>query len=184
MTPTEQFCRILRERSADHLSAGRLLCTNQLYGQVVSILRQELDSMVRAIFLLNQDLAARQHFIEQTLHNNKWTLPNARTTVTDRNMVDLADTLYGWTNSVYKLGCAFIHLSPMADYRNENPFLQLPTTEIDNIKQHLHDYHSFPMTDSLSMESVNPYLLKVLEKVSSNLECYIVHLENYEVGTI
>lgn len=183
MIPTEQFCRILRERSIEHVSSGRLLFANGLYGQVVSILRQELDSMVRVIFLLHQSLAVRQHFIEQTLLNTKWTLPNSRTTVTDRQMVDLTNTLYGWTNSVYKLGCAFIHLSPMADYRNENPFLQLSSTEISNIKHHLHDYHSFPLAHDLSMESVNPYLLKVLDKVSSNLECYIVHLENYEIGT-
>ncbi|TBO44468.1 hypothetical protein [Pedobacter kyonggii] len=182
MTPTEQFCRILRERSTDHLSAGRLLFTNQLYGQVISTLRQELDSMVRAIFLLNQDLAPRQHFIGQTLQNEKWTWPNTRSQITDRNMVDLANSMYGWTNSVYKLGCAFIHLSPMADYRNENPFRQLSPDEINSIKQHLHDYHSFPLANDLNMEAVSPYLLKVLDKVSSNLECYIGYLEADKIG--
>jgi hypothetical protein len=137
MAPTEQFCRILMERAAEHLSSGRLLFANELYGQIISILRQELDSMVRAIFLLSKDLTMRQHFIGQTLQNTKWTQPNSRTTVTDRQMVDLTDTLHGLTNSVYKLGCAFIHLSPMVDYRNENPFLQLSPTEVTDIKQHL-----------------------------------------------
>ena len=184
MTSTEQFCRILRERSADHLSAGRLLFDNQLYGQVISTLRQELDSMVRAIFLLNQDLATRQHFIGQTLQNEKWTWPNTRTQITDRNMVDLANTLYGWTNSVYKLGCAFIHLSPMADYRNENPFQQLSTVETDDIKQHLNAYHSFPLNNDLNMITISPYLLKVLDKVSRNLEYYIRDLEADKTGVI
>ncbi|MES2874333.1 MAG: hypothetical protein V4708_11470 [Bacteroidota bacterium] len=184
MTPKEQFCRILRERSAEHLSAGRLIFANGLYGQVISILRQELDSMVRVIFLLNQDLSIRQHLIGQTLLNTKWTLPNSRTNVSDRNMVDLANKLYGWTNSVYKLGCAFIHLSPLADYRNKNPFRQLSSIEIKYIKQHLHEYHNFPLTDDLSIATVSPYLLKVLDKVSDNLECYIVDLESDSVGTI
>ncbi|WEA01174.1 hypothetical protein [Mucilaginibacter sp. SJ] len=184
MTTTEQFCRILRERSAEHLSAGRLLFANGLYGQVVSILRQELDSMVRVIFLLNQNLTSRQHFIIQTLHNEKWTLPNTRTTITDRHMVNLADNLHGWTNSVYKLGCAFIHLSPMADYRNENPFNQLSPLELNDILQHLHNYHGFPLTNTLSMGSVSPYLLQILDKVFSNLDYYIHYLEAGRTGVI
>lgn len=184
MTETEQFCQILRERSAENISAGRLLYRNRLYGQFISVLRQELDSLVRAVFLLSKDLATRQHFISQTLQNTKWTLPNARTIVTDRNMVDLTDRLHGWTNSVYKLGCAFIHLSPMADYKNSNPFQQIEQTEINDIKQHLHNYHGFQLVDQLTMDSVSPYLLRVLDKVSGNLECYIEYLENNRVDSI
>lgn len=183
MTPTDQFCRILRERSAEHNSAGQLLFANGLYGQVVAILRQELDSMVRVMFLLNQTLPIRRHFIGQTLQNIKWTLPNSRTQVTDRSMVDLSNSLYGWANSVYKLGCAFIHLSPMADYKNVNPFQQLSGMELADIKLHLHHYHGFPLTADLNMDTVNPYLLKVLDKVSSNLEFYIEGLANDRIGT-
>ncbi len=98
-------------------------------------------------------------------------------------MVDLADKLFGWANSVYKLGCAFIHLSPMADYKNANPFLQLSPFEVTDIKQHLNNYHGFPMVNDLNMETVSPYLLKVLDKVSSNLVYYITELENNKVGS-
>lgn len=184
MTQTEQFCQILRERSSEHIAAGNLLFTNGHYGQLISILRQELDSLVRAVFLLGKDLITREHFIDQTLHNIKWTQPNSRTVVTDRQMVDLANTLHGWTNSVYKLGCAFIHLSPMADYRNSNPFDQLTQAEINDIKQHLHNYHAFNLADELNMTTISPYLLKVLDKVSSNLSCYIEYIENNRIGGI
>jgi len=181
MTEAQQFCRILRERSAEHTSAGQLLSANAHYGQVVSILRQELDSLVRTVFLLSLDLEERQHYIQQTLNNEKWTKPNSRTQITDRHMVDLAGSLHGWTNSVYKLGCAFIHLSLMANYRNENPFQQLPSDEINDIKHHLNSYHGFPLQEDLSMMTISPYLLRVLEKVSSNLECYIASLESETV---
>lgn len=184
MTPTEKFCKILRERSAEHVSAGRLMHANEHYGQIISILRQELDSLVRAVFLLSKDLNTREHFINQTLQNIKWTQLNSRTVVTDRQMVDLANTLHGWTNSVYKLGCAFIHLTPLVDYKNGNPFQQLTQTEINDIKQHLHHYHSFNLTDDLNMTTIKPYLLKVLDKVSSNLECYIEYLEQNRVDSI
>ncbi len=184
MTETEQFCQILRERSAENISAGQLLFNNRLYGQLISVLRQELDSLVRAVFLLSKDINTRQHFISQTLQNTKWTLPNSRTVVTDRNMVDLTDRLHGWTNSVYKLGCAFIHLSPMADYRNSNPFQLIEQTEINDIKQHLHNYHGFPLVNPLNMDTVSPYLLRVLDKVSSNLESYIASIENNRIDSI
>lgn len=184
MTETEQFCQILRERSAENVSAGRLLFNNGLYGQLISVLRQELDSLVRAVFLLSKDLGTRQHFISQTLQNTKWTIPNSKTIITDRNMVNLTDRLHGWTNSVYKLGCAFIHLSPMADYKKSNPFQKLEQNEINDIKQHLHNYHGFQLADSLIMDTVSPYLLRVLDKVSSNLECYIKDLEDNEVDCI
>jgi len=174
MTDKEQFCRILRERSNEHKTAINLMLQNRLYGQAISILRQELDSMVRAIFLLNEpDLSIRNHFIRQTLNNTKWTLPNAKTIVTDRQMVDLASTLFGWTKSVYKLGCAFIHLSPMNDYNNENPFLHLTQEEVDDVKEHLNNYHGFSLTNELNMQTVTPYLLRVFTKVSDNLGYYI-----------
>jgi len=99
-------------------------------------------------------------------------------------MVNLSDLLHGWTNSVYKLGCAFIHLSVMADYRNENPFQQLSVEEINDIKQHLNDYHGFPLDEDLSMITISPYLLRVLDKVSSNLEYYIGNLESGRVNSL
>lgn len=185
MTNKEKFCKILRERSDENKKAINLMIQNGLYGQAISILRQELDSMVRVIFLLNEpNLSIRTHFIDQTLNNQKWTLPNSRTVVTDRNMVDLANTLFGWAQSVYKLGCAFIHLSPMSNYKNGNPFLQLSREEIENIKLHLNDYHGFPLTNGLTMESVTPYLLRVFTKVSDNLKSYIDGLERNRIGDL
>jgi hypothetical protein len=49
-----EFCAAIRARSAEHAEAVRLLGRQQATaGVVVGILRQELDSMVRAIFLLS-----------------------------------------------------------------------------------------------------------------------------------
>ncbi len=137
--------------------------------------------MVHTIYLLSKTLEDREHFIEQTLNNQRWTLPASATIVTDRRMVELAQNLHGWTKSVYEFGCAFIHLSAMADYAASNPFEQLSAAEVDDIKQHLSRYHDFPMSTSLSMDSIQSYLPKVLDKVSGNLECYIESLESNEV---
>lgn len=177
MTSTQHFCNIVRQRSKENRQAIDLLSHSRLIGQVMSVLRQELDSMVRIIFLLNQsDLNERNHLINQTISGQKWKL-RSNTQVTDRQMVDLADRLNGWTKSVYKFGCAFIHLSLFHDYTLNNPFENLQTNEINSIKMHLNNYHGFPLTKDLSMQSIARYLPMVFDKISSNLECYIGYLE-------
>jgi hypothetical protein len=114
------FCRQVRARSAEHRRA--MMALRALPGQMVSILRQELDSLVRVIFLLAQtDRAYRTKLIEASVSGKKWTANGPRRQITDREMIDLADTLHGWTKSVYSFGCAFIHLSSLHDYRMRDP---------------------------------------------------------------
>ncbi|CCZ07408.1 hypothetical protein [uncultured Culturomica sp.] len=174
---TNLFCDIVSQRSKEHTCAFNLLLQQGLYGQVMSILRQELDSMVRVMFLLSlQDIELREHFICQTLNGQKWTYPNSKRIVTDKLMVDLAADLNGWSLFVYKLGCAFIHLSAMNYYKNSNPFLLLPASERDDIKRFLNHYHGFSLEEELNVDTIIPYFDKVFDKVSSNLTYYIDEL--------
>lgn len=185
MSNIENFCGILRERSVEHQKSIQLLYSNHLYGQVISILRQELDSLIRVVYLLyHDDLTIRNHFVVKTLNNEKWRHPCTNAVITDRDMVNITEQLHGWTNSVYKLGCAFVHLSPLSDYKNSNPFDKISPEEQNNIKQHLHSYHNYPLSEPLTMNSVAPYLLKAFDKVSSNLSCYIDYLENNRIGSL
>lgn len=106
MDNTQRLCSILRKRSSEHATAiSRIL---DLPGMMVSILRQELDSMVRAIYLLSKnDLSERERLIQQTLNGEVWTVLTVNgkhKKVTDREMVELSNQLQGWTLSVYKFG--------------------------------------------------------------------------------
>ncbi|OFY51335.1 MAG: hypothetical protein A2W85_03675 [Bacteroidetes bacterium GWF2_41_31] len=176
MENTAQFCKIVRQRSLENKHAIDLLSRTGLTGQVMAVLRQELDSMVRVIFLLSQTIDERNHLISLTLSGQKWRL-RSNAQVTDKQMVELADTLNGWTKSVYKFGCAFIHLSTFHDYAFNDPFENLGLDEINSIKTHLNYYHGFPMTDGLTMSSISFYLPRVFDKIESNLESYIQSLE-------
>src|SRR5580692_3874626 len=99
MNSTTTFCRQVRARSSEHSEA--ILAVRALPGQMVSILRQELDSMVRVIFLLSQkDMEYRKKLIEDAVTGKKWTHPNSRKAITDREMVNLANHLHGWSKSV------------------------------------------------------------------------------------
>ena len=175
MDNNKKFCAIVRQRLSENRRAVTLLSHSGLSGQVMSILRQELDSMVRVIFLLSQSSEDRNTLISLTLGGQKWKLRGAN--ITDRQMVDLADTLNGWTNSVYKFGCAFIHLSSFHEYITNDPFVNLQADEITSIKTHLHNYHGFPMSGKLTIQSMAPYLPKVFDKIADNLEAYVQTLE-------
>lgn len=183
MDNTEKFCKIVQQRSDENKQAISLLSRTGLTGQVMSVLRQELDSMVRIIFLLSQTIEEREHLINLTLTGKKWKL-RSNANVTDKQMVELADTLNGWTESVYKFGCAFIHLSSYHDYAFNDPFENLGQVEIDSIKNHLNYYHGFPMTNDLTMQSISFYLPMVFDKIEGNLECYVKHLEEREATLI
>lgn len=158
-----------------------LLADARLAGQMISVLRQELDSMVRVIYLLAQSAGRREQLIEASVRGEKWTQEGTRAKVTDKDMVELAQELQGWTQSVYKFGCAFIHLSNLHDYNDCDPLLQLPANERSDIIEHCRHYHGGPAADAERFEELVPYLPRVLEKISKNLECYLETLDRSDV---
>ena len=158
-----------------------LLAQAGLAGQMISVLRQELDSMVRVIYLLAQSPERRELLIESSVSGRKWSREGPRARVTDSEMVKLAQELQGWAQSVYKFGCAFIHLSNLHDYNDRDPLLQLPAYERRDILDHCRYYHGGPATDAERFEDLVPYLPRVLEKISGNLECYLEQLESGDV---
>jgi hypothetical protein len=174
----ETFCRQVRARSAEHREAIHLLHGRRVLSQVIAILRQELDSMIRVIFVLSvTDKTYRQQLIDASVNGEKWTAKGKKACITDREMVELAQSLQGWTQSVYKFGCAFIHLSSFHDYAHRDPLLALPNDEKTAILKHMRDYHGGPAGANPSFEDLLPFLPQVFEKVASNLECYLKELE-------
>lgn len=137
--------------------------------------------MVRVIFLLSiADKSYRQQLIDASVNGSKWTVKGKSACITDREMVELAQSLHGWTQSVYKFGCAFIHLSSFHDYEYRDPLLALPEDERAAILMHMRAYHGGPAFAEPTFEDLLPYLPAVFEKVASNLECYVQKLEAEE----
>lgn len=169
------FLRQVRSRSHEHQQAMILLASAGLAGQMTAVLRQELDSMVRVIYLLTQAVERRTLLIDASVAGKKW--PK----ITDKEMVDIAQELQGWTQSVYKFGCAFIHLSGLHDYNDRDPLFLLPEEERSAILRHCRYYHGGPMQEDASFRDLIQFLPRVLKKIASNLDCYLVALERGEV---
>jgi hypothetical protein len=181
-TATEKFCALVLERSREHAEAFERLCQlpAPLIAPCFGILRQELDSMVRVIFLLSiTDLDERRQLIQSTLDGSLWQVATQKgkfRRVTDREMVELAQHLQGWTQSVYKFGCAFIHLSNFHNHLAENPFETLSDDERRDVLAHMRFYHGGPNSDRPTMADLGEYLPRVFEKVRGNLEYYLEEL--------
>lgn len=176
MEPLVIFCRQVRSRSAEHREAVRHLMPAGTFGAIVGILRQEIDSMVRVIYLLSvTDRERRRELLARAVAHQPWLTKGAR--VTDREMVELADKLQGWTKSVYRFGCAFIHLSAFHDYAHRDPLAMIPDVEREAILAHMRYYHGGPTSNHPSFETLGSYLPSVFEKIASNLEHYVKELE-------
>jgi hypothetical protein len=132
------FCRQIRSRSDEHRRAVGLMQLGGLPSQIISILRQELDSKIRVIYLLSiPDNLQRLKLIRATINGKAWTHADSGKKITDRDMVELANTLQGWTESVYRFGCSFIHLSNFHDYRDRDPMKSISVAEKEAILKHI-----------------------------------------------
>lgn len=171
------FTRQVRARSAEHAAALRVLELARLHAMGVGILRQELDSLVRVMYLLAlKNRSQRLKLIQDSVNGRRWRGPNAKN-ITDREMVRLANSLTGWAESVYRFGCAFIHLSNFHDHLARDPFKALPTSERRHVISHIEHYHGRLGTKTPGIDDLLPLIPDVFAKIAANLRHYLDELE-------
>jgi hypothetical protein len=177
-----EFCKMIRGRSTENRQAMQcFLAPHSVLSPAFSILRQELDSMVRVIFLLSiKNMNERKRLIEYTLRGDKWRIKTKNGTlknVFDKDMVDLAQRLHGWTQSVYRFGCAFVHLSDLHNHLAQHPFAKLSKSERGDILSHMRSYHGGPSRDDPDVQELSEYIPRIFDKIAKNLECHLKDLE-------
>lgn len=177
MSNCKVFCEMIRNRSKENRSA--IARISDFISPAISVLRQELDSMVKVIYLLNQSKIERERLIMLTLQGKKWnflTKNGEYQPLTDKKLVNLANTLQGWMEYVYRFGCSFIHLSSFHNYPSKDPFESISAKDKTNILNYMRHYHGYPF-DNITMNELAPYIPAIFKKISSNLECYLKDLE-------
>ena len=175
------FERLVRSRSSENGPVVDAFAFRpNMAGTLVGKLREELDSLVRVIYLENTpDVRERLRLMSLAIAGDKWnrlTSNGKHAQITDRDMVDMANNLNGWSKSVYRFGCAFIHLSSFHDYGDVDPFLQLDATERQDVLKHLRYYHGGPQNQSPTFSDVVDYLPMVYLKIRDNLDCHLSNL--------
>lgn len=173
-----EFIQLIKSRSDEHEIAFSRI--HDLPGSMMSILRQELDSLIRVLYLLAiPDLEERKRLMTCTVNGERWKIATAKgkkTVVTDKMMVAVSEQFAGWAHSVYKFGCAFIHLSNFHGYNTSNPLETLSSEEKRDVLDHMRYYHHGPESDNPTFQELAFYFPRVFEKIKGNLECYLEHL--------
>ena len=177
-----KFVELIRNRSEENKLSLNKLYENRLLGNCISILRQEVDTFIRIIYLgrLNS-VQERERLINLTFNDEKWntlTVNSNMKIITDKDMVDIASEVKGYVQYLYKFGCGFIHLSNFHNYQNENPFKKLKLNEQIDIKFYLHQYHGFSIENNLTIESIENLIPKIFDKISQNMLYYNEQLLN------
>ena len=168
----------MRPRFREETTAEKLRESGALPSVMVALLRQELDSMIRVLYLLTiRDREVRRTLIAASLIGDRWRYPGRRL-VTDADMVARASVIRGWAEDAYRFGCAFIHLSNFHDHEATDPFRVLPDDEKAQILGHMRGYHGGPLIDDPGFADLAPWFPPVLRKIAENLECYLVELES------
>ncbi len=173
---TLQFVELVKKRSEENKNSISLLYAEGLIGNCISILRQELDTFIRIIYLGRiSSIPERERLMQLTLDGQKWTTLTANNKwrrITDSDMVLISNQVKGYISYVYKFGCAFIHLSDSHDYLNQDPFTKLSFSEILDVKTYLSQYHGFPRNQELTIHSFQRLIPEVFKKISSNMLYY------------
>ena len=170
-----EFIKLIKSRSDEHEKAFSRI--HDLPGSMMSILRQELDSLIRVLYLLSiSDLEERNRLMACTVNGERWkvTTPKGKqAVVTDAMMVEASQQFAGWARSVYKFGCAFIHLSNFHGYNASNPLETVSDEEKKDVLDHMRYYHGGPQSDNPTFQELADYFPNVFEKIKGNLECYL-----------
>jgi len=174
----QQFVALIKARSDEHEIAFARI--HDLPGSMMSVLRQELDSLIRVLYLLSVvDLEERKRLMACTISGERWSVLTPKSkmaVVTDAIMVEAAEKFEGWARSVYKFGCAFIHLSNFHGYNSQNPLNSISEEEKADLLRHMRYYHGGPESDNPTFHELARYFPRIFGKIKGNLECYLESL--------
>ena len=167
------FCRMVEARSREHHQAMRLALNNGWLAIAGSVLRMELDSMIRVVYLQSAGDRRRQ-ILASCVAGEGFRDGNRR--ISDREMVGVAAACNGWVAAVYDFGNNFVHLTNAHNYAAADPF-QVYDGRTDVVR-YLNRYHhgkvgGRPLDDNSTLRDVASYAPHVLDKVTTNVDIYV-----------
>lgn len=170
------FCRTVEARSHEHHDAMRVALDMGWLAIAGSVLRMELDSMIRVIWLLGHP-ETREQILESCVAGNGFKA--GRMPIRDFEMVEEACKRNGWVRAVYDFGNRFVHLTSAHDYAAVDPFQAYEHR--GKVIGYLNYYHRGKVPGgSLDGRStlcdLAAYAPYVLEKITSNLNGYLEQL--------
>lgn len=174
MPPLEDFVFMVRQRSEENRSA--FVALDHVPQVQTSLLRLELDSMIRVFHVLSYSPTERASAIEKFYSAQMFVNAKGKR-VTDAHMVDEAAKFEGWTRYVYDFACAFVHLSPLHLNELDLDLSRHFDDETAKVAYYLNYYHGFDETMPITIRNLRPYLRSIFNKIYGNTESYLEFLE-------
>ena len=165
-----QYAAIVTSRSNEHRRVLAALENVDARSIVFGVLRQELDSYIRVLYLLSVDTEERIHLLKQSLEGKKWTHLNKRSRITDRDMVEHSNRLDGWSRNVYEFGCAFIHLSTFHKEGDHILYADESEAEVEKVRNHIMFYHDVEIEIPIRLQQILEIAPQIFGKITDNLE--------------
>jgi hypothetical protein len=172
----DTFCRMIKARSCEHREAMRVALDNGWLAIAGSVLRMELDSMIRVIWLLRHP-GTREQILASCIAGEGF--KEGRTRISDSAMVEAAADADDWVQSVYHFGNTFVHLTNAHDYAVLDPFqaYERRGEVIEFLNRHHRDkVPCGPVDDSSTLRDLAAHAPYVLEKITSNLDIHVTDL--------
>lgn len=141
-----------------------------------AVLRMELDSMIRVVYLLRTP-QARERILASCVAGAGF--KDGARRIKDLDMRTVAVDDNGWVNAVYEFGNRFVHLTDAHDYAQVDPFAVYEHREevISYLNQHHRDkVPGRPLDGNSTLTDIALYAPHVLEKITSNLHIHLDQL--------
>ena len=164
---------MIEARSREHHEAMRVALDKGWLAIADSVLRMELDSMIRVIWLLRHP-DTREQILASCVAGQGFN--EGRKRISDTTLAEDAVKVNGWVQAVYHFGNTFVHLTNAHDYAVLDPFQAYERR--GEVIEFLNRYHpgkvpGGPVDDSSTLRDLDAYAPYVLEKITSRLDIYV-----------
>jgi hypothetical protein len=175
----DQFLRAARFRSEQNRAALDLLLKAEIYGIAIGLLRQEIDTFVRLVYLESVDERTAASLLTQFVDGKRWS--RGGRLIRDGEMIEIAKAPNEWVRIAYDFGCKLIHFSMLHECKSIDPFVRISSEDRQTIVGFLRSYHGYRDAD-IDLRRFVRFLPKVMNKISGKIEnccCRLSDRKNY-----
>jgi hypothetical protein len=172
----DEYKRIISQRLGENWKSFKILFGLKHYGNCISIMCQELDQIISLLFLLNRNQYEKEHLVRLSINSQKWFFlngDNKKVYITEKEIINYADSLQGWEKGIYEFGLSFQCLSKNFNYLLRDPMKSMSENERRQISDYIKEYHNTVFNDNFSLDDLIPLLEDIFKTITSNLLIYM-----------
>jgi hypothetical protein len=179
ITQVEEYKKLISHRLDENMKSFKLLFDMKHYGNCISIMCQELDQIMKLLFLLNRNKTERKQFMESSIESHKWFIlnkENKKEYITDDDIAKYSESLSGWDKSIYEFGLAFGHLTNSFNYGSKDPIKSMNEIYRNMLYDYIREYHNANYPKDFTLDDLIPVLPNIFDSISLHLQSYMNEL--------